>query len=93
MRKAAPFSLVDGSEFPLPIPYYHGFEAADWDGDGDSDIFTNEQGKLCVYQNEGSNARPVFRRKPLPYTAGPSKSVTMRPASKSWIGIEMVRPT
>lgn len=71
LRQGAPLKLADGSEFRLPIPYNHGFEAADWDGDGDYDLFTNEQGKLYVYVNEGDNARPVFRRTPLTFYGQP----------------------
>ena len=65
LRDGVPFRLVDGSEFRLPIPYRNGFEAADWNGDGKTDLFTNEGGRLFVYVNEGSNSSPVFRKQPL----------------------------
>lgn len=52
--------LSDGSPLQLPIPYRHGFEVADWDGDGDFDIFTNERFLLYVYRNVGSNQEPAF---------------------------------
>jgi len=54
------FHLTDGSSLQLPIPYRHGFEVADWDGDGDFDIFTNERFLLYVYRNVGSNREPTF---------------------------------
>jgi len=65
MSAGLPFHLTDGKEFRLPIPYRHGFEVADWDGDGDFDILTNEQSRLFVYINKGSNSQPAFRRKTL----------------------------
>ncbi|MCC6590490.1 MAG: VCBS repeat-containing protein [Bryobacterales bacterium] len=65
LRKPKPLKLADGADFKLPIPYQHGFEVADWDRDGDYDVFTNERGKLYVYLNEGTNARPSLRRKQL----------------------------
>ena len=37
-------------------------EAADWDGDGDYDLFTNEDHQVFLYLNEGSNAEPIFKR-------------------------------
>lgn len=55
-----PLHLADGSPLQLPIPYRHGFEVADWDGDGDFDIFTNERFLLYVYRNVGSNQEPAF---------------------------------
>jgi hypothetical protein len=55
-----PFYLADGSPLQITIPYRHGFEVADWDGDGDFDIFTNERFMLYVYRNVGSNRKPAF---------------------------------
>ena len=54
------FHLDDGAPLQIPIPYRHGFEVADWDGDGDFDIFTNERFLLYVYRNVGSNEKPAF---------------------------------
>jgi hypothetical protein len=51
----APISLRDtqGRELRTPIPYHHGFEVADWDNDGDLDLFTNEKTQLVLYRNTG----------------------------------------
>jgi hypothetical protein len=65
LRAGEPVRLEDGSELRTPIPYHHGFEAADWDGDGDLDLFTNEKSHVVFYRNIGNNARPVFRREPV----------------------------
>ncbi len=60
-----PFRDENGVIIRRPIPYIHGFEVADWNGDGRWDFFTNEGGLLYVYENIGSNAAPRFRRKTL----------------------------
>ena len=65
LRAGEPFRLEAGSELRTPIPYHHGFEAADWDGDGDFDLFTNEKSHVVLYRNIGNNARPVLRREPV----------------------------
>ena len=57
--------LEDGSEFRTPIPYHHGFEVADWDGDGKLDILANQKSINVLYRNVGSNAQPRFRRELL----------------------------
>jgi hypothetical protein len=65
LKEPEPFRFSDGDLFQLTIPYRHGFEVADWDGDGDWDVFTNERFKLYVYVNEGSNGSPAFARRRL----------------------------
>ena len=40
----------------LPVP-----NVVDWDGDGDSDIVSgNSEGRILLFENEGSNERPAF---------------------------------
>jgi hypothetical protein len=55
LKLRAPQPLTDptGKELRTPIPYHHGFEAKDWDGDGDIDLFTNERTQLVLYRNTG----------------------------------------
>jgi hypothetical protein len=65
LERPEPLRRADGTELVWPIPYQHGFEVADWNGDGAFDILTNEQRKLYVYLNEGTNARPRLRREAL----------------------------
>jgi hypothetical protein len=62
--------LEDGSEFRTPIPYQHGFEVADWDGDGKLDILANQKCINVLYRNVGSNAAPRFRRELLKFYGG-----------------------
>lgn len=57
--------------FRTPIPYHHGFEAVDWDGDGDIDILANERSRGVLYRNAGSNRAPDFRREPVLFDAKP----------------------
>jgi hypothetical protein len=70
LQLAAPQPLLEINDKPLttPIPYRHGFELADWDSDGDLDLFTNEQSKLILYRNQkGRFSREdlLFEGKPL----------------------------
>lgn len=65
LKPGEPLRMADGTKFALTIPYMSGFEVADWDCDGDYDVFTNEKGSLLVYLNEGDNANPRFRRQVL----------------------------
>ncbi len=71
LRPPEPLRMEDGRSFQTPIPYQHGFEAADWDGDGDFDILTNQDKQLVLYRNAGSNARPAFRRELLRFYGQP----------------------
>ncbi len=59
--------LEDGSEFRTPIPYHHGFEVADWDGDGKLDILANQNSINVLYRNVGTNADPRFHREFLKF--------------------------
>jgi hypothetical protein len=70
LRLKAPVPLKDtkGEDLRTPIPYHHGFEVADWDKDGDLDLFTNEKTYLILYRNTGSGfAREaiLYKGKPL----------------------------
>ena len=65
LHAGIPFLEEQNQVIRLPIPYVHGFEAADWDDDGDFDLFTNEAQQLYLYRNIGSNAAPRFRRELL----------------------------
>ena len=69
LRLRAPVPLQDtkGQELRTPIPYHHGFEVADWDVDGDLDLFTNERSQIILYRNTGSG----FAREPVLYEGKP----------------------
>jgi hypothetical protein len=69
LRLRAPVPLQDpqGRELRTPIPYHHGFEAADWDHDGDLDLFTSEKSHLVLYRNTGRG----FAREPILYNGQP----------------------
>ena len=53
LRAPVPLKDTNGQDLRTPIPYHHGFEVADWDRDGDLDIFTNEKSQLVLYRNTG----------------------------------------
>ena len=53
LKAAQPFRLADGTELRTPIPYHHGFEVVDWDGDGKLDLFSNERSQVVLYRNTG----------------------------------------
>lgn len=57
--------------FRTPIPYHHGFEAVDWDGDGDFDILANERMQGVLYRNAGTSAKPEFRRELILFDGKP----------------------
>lgn len=70
LRLKAPEVLrsVSGEPLRTPIPYHHGFEAVDWDGDGDYDLFTNERKQVVFYRNTGNRFQRElvqFRGEPL----------------------------
>ena len=67
LRAPVPLKDTEGRELRTPIPYHHGFEVADWDGDGDLDLFTNERSQLILYRNTGSG----FAREPILYNGKP----------------------
>lgn len=69
LKLKAPQPLTDTQGKPLrtPIPYHHGFEVADWDGDGDPDLFANERTQLVLYRNTGKG----FAREPILYEGKP----------------------
>lgn len=67
LRAPVPLKGIEGRELRTPIPYHHGFEAADWDGDGDLDLFTNEKSQVVLYRNTGAG----FRREPVLYGGKP----------------------
>ncbi|MEP7364127.1 MAG: VCBS repeat-containing protein, partial [Acidobacteriota bacterium] len=69
LRLRAPVPLKDtkGQDLRTPIPYHHGFEVADWDNDGDLDLFTNEKSQLILYRNMGNG----FEREPILYNGKP----------------------
>ncbi|MCX6622814.1 MAG: VCBS repeat-containing protein [Acidobacteria bacterium] len=71
LHQPEPLRLEDGEALRTPIPYQHGFEVADWDGDGDFDLLANQDKVLVLYRNMGSNARPRFRRELLRYFGQP----------------------
>jgi hypothetical protein len=53
LRAPVPLHDTNGRDLRTPIPYHHGFEVADWDQDGDLDLFTNEKTQLVLYRNTG----------------------------------------
>ena len=63
LRSPIPLKDTKGQDLRTPIPYHHGFEVADWDNDGDLDIFTNEKTQLFLYRNTGSG----YQREPILY--------------------------
>ena len=67
LRAPVPLKDTEGRELRTPIPYHHGFEVADWDGDGDLDLFTNERSQLILYRN----TRSGFAREPILYNGKP----------------------
>jgi hypothetical protein len=69
LRLRAPVPLQDtkGQDLRTPIPYHHGFEVADWDNDGDLDLFTNEKTQLFLYRNTGRG----FQREPILHNGKP----------------------
>jgi len=67
LRAPMPLKDMEGRELRTPIPYHHGFEVADWDGDGDFDILTNEKTQLVLYRNLGSG----FKRELILYGGKP----------------------
>jgi hypothetical protein len=69
LRLRAPVPLKDtqGRDLRTPIPYHHGFEVADWDNDGDLDLFTNERSQLILYRNTGSG----YQREPILFNGKP----------------------
>jgi len=69
LRLRAPIPLRDkqGRELRTPIPYHHGFEVADWDGDGDFDILACERSHLVLYRDTGQG----FQREAILYEGKP----------------------
>jgi len=67
LRAPVPLRDTQGRALHTPIPYHHGFEMADWEGDGDLDLFTNERSQLVLYRNTGAG----FAREPLLYEGKP----------------------
>lgn len=69
LRLRAPMVLSDAKsqELRTPIPYHHGFEVADWDQDGDLDLFANERSHLVLYRN----ANGAFTREAILYQGKP----------------------
>lgn len=67
LRAPVPLKDTEGRELRTPIPYHHGFEVADWDGDGRLDIFANEKSQLVLYRNTGAG----FRREPILHNGKP----------------------
>jgi len=68
LRAPQPLKDPSGKELRTPIPYHHGFEAKDWDNDGDIDLFANERSQLVLYRNTGNGyaREPIlFQGKPL----------------------------
>lgn len=67
LRPPVPLLLTDGTPIRTPIPYHHGFSTADWDGDGDIDLFACEKSVVVLYRNfEGR-----FRREPMRFENKP----------------------
>ncbi len=67
LKAPVPLKNTKGEDLRTPIPYHHGFEVADWDKDGDLDLFTNEKTQLILYRNTGSGfAREVILHKGKP---------------------------
>ena len=67
LRAGKPLQLEDGSAMRTPIPYHHGYEAVDWDGDGDIDLLANEKTQLVFYRNQQGR----FRRELLRFFGAP----------------------
>lgn len=69
LRLHAPISLKNekGEDLRTPIPYHHGFEVADWDNDGDLDLFANEKSNLVLYRNHNN----AFSREPILHQGKP----------------------
>lgn len=69
LKAPQPFRLTNGQELRTPIPYHHGFEAIDWDGDGKLDLFSSEKSQVVLYRNTGSGMeRQVMRYYGRPLT-------------------------
>ena len=67
-----PEVLLDGSEYGRLYPTF-----ADIDGDGKIDMLVgNWRGRLLVFRNQGTNARPVY--------AGPTWLDETVPSAKIW---------
>ncbi len=71
LRAPQPLTDPDGKELRTPVPYHHGFEAVDWDRDGDIDIFASERSQVVLYRNTGKG----FAREPILFE-GKSLSVS-----------------
>ncbi|MBL8210832.1 MAG: VCBS repeat-containing protein [Bryobacterales bacterium] len=67
LRAPTPLRDTNGQEIRTPIPYHHGFEVADWDNDGDLDLFTNEKSHLVLYRNTGHG----YSREPILHSGKP----------------------
>lgn len=62
LRSGKVLQMVDGNEMRTPIPYHHGYEVVDWDGDGDLDLLANEKTQLVLYRNEQGRFRRELLR-------------------------------